>query len=157
MKIASFNVNGINARLKTLLAWLKETRPDVAVLQEIKCTDEKFPSIEIEELGYNIKTHGQKSFNGLAILSLTPISSVKKGLTGDTSDNQSRWIEAEINGLQIFGLYLPNGNPCPGPKFDYKIAWMNRLYTRAQQIIASEQPAILLGLDTTSSVPLLLR
>ena len=145
LKIASFNVNGIKARLITLLRWLKETKPDIVILQEIKSTDETFPKNEIEQLGYNIQTHGQKSFNGVAILSLFSIEDLKTGLDGDPEDLQARWIEAEINTLRICGLYLPNGNPCPGPKFDYKIEWMNRFYQRAVDIINSEQPTVILG------------
>ena len=145
MKIASFNVNGIKARITTLLSWLKETKPDVVVLQEIKTTDETFPKLEIEELGYNIITHGQKSFNGVAILSLYPFGETKFGLSGNPDDTQCRWIEAEINTVKICGLYLPNGNPCPGPKFDYKLEWMDRFYLRAKEIIESEQIAVMLG------------
>jgi len=145
LKIASFNVNGIKARLKTLVDWLKETKPDVVVLQEIKSTNEMFPRTEIEDLGYNLVTHGQKSFNGVAILSLFPIEDVKTGLPGNENDLQARWIEAEINSLKICGLYLPNGNPYPGPKFDYKIEWMDRFYEKATKFIASEQATIMLG------------
>ena len=145
MKIASFNVNGIKARIITLLSWLRETKPDVVVLQEIKTTNETFPCLEIEELGYNIVTHGQKSFNGVAILSLYPIEDPRFGLSGNTNDTQCRWIEAEINTIKICGLYLPNGNPRPGPKFDYKLEWMDRFYLRAKEIIESEQIAVMLG------------
>ena len=129
----------------TLLRWLKEAKPDVIVLQEIKSTDETFPKDAIEDLGYNVVTHGQKGFNGVAILSLFPIDKIRTGLNGGIDDVQSRWIEAEINTLLICGLYLPNGNPCPGPKFDYKLQWMDRLYERAADIILSEQTAIILG------------
>ena len=129
----------------TLLRWLKEAKPDVIVLQEIKSTNETFPKDEIEDLGYNVVTHGQKSFNGVAILSLFPIDKIRTGLSGPIEDIQSRWIEAEINTLLICGLYLPNGNPCPGPKFDYKLQWMDRLYDRAADIILSEQATIILG------------
>lgn len=145
MKIASFNVNGIRARIVTLLNWLQEAKPDIVVLQEIKSTNENFPKNEIEDLGYNIAIHGQKSFNGVAILSLFPIDDIKLGLDGDTNDLQSRWIEAEINSLRICGLYLPNGNPWPGPKFDYKIEWMDRFYKRALEILSEEQASVLLG------------
>ncbi len=145
MKIASFNVNGIKARLTTLIGWLKEAKPDVVVLQEIKIIDELFPRTEIEELGYNIATHGQKSFNGVAILSLFPIEDIKTGLQGDKSDFQARWIEAEINTVRICGLYLPNGNPVPGPKFDYKIEWLDRFYEKSVEIISSEQATVMLG------------
>ena len=145
LKIASFNVNGIKARIITLLKWLKETKPDIVVLQEIKSTNEAFPKGEIEDLGYNVVTHGQKSFNGVAILSLFPIDIIRTGLNGNPEDIQSRWIEAEINGLLICGLYLPNGNPRPGPKFDYKVQWMERFYNRAYEIILSEQATVMLG------------
>ncbi len=145
LKIASFNVNGIKARLLPLITWLKAAKPDVLVLQEIKSTDETFPKTEIEELGYNIATHGQKSFNGVAILSLLPIENIRIGLNGNSTDSQSRWIEAEINAVRICCLYLPNGNPCPGPKFDYKIEWMDLFYKRAEEIIKSEQASVMLG------------
>jgi exodeoxyribonuclease-3 len=145
LKIASYNVNGIKARIATLLGWLKDSKPDVVVLQEIKTTDETFPQIEIEELGYNILTHGQKSFNGVALLSLYPIEEPQFGLKGNPNDTQCRWIEANINTIKICGLYLPNGNPSPGPKFDYKLEWMDRFYQRAKEIIKSEQSAVMLG------------
>ena len=145
MKIASYNVNGIRARLSTVKNWLKSTKPDVAVLQEIKTTDETFPTSEIENLGYNVTTNGQKGFNGLALLSRYPISDVKYTLDENTEDLQSRWLEAEINSIKICGLYLPNGNPCPGPKFDYKINWMNLFYNRAADIINNEETAVMLG------------
>ena len=145
MKIASFNVNGIKARISNLLSWLKEAKPDIVVLQEIKTTNETFPYLEIEELGYNIVTHGQKSFNGVAILSLHPIEDPRFGLDGNPDDTQCRWIEAEINTVKICGLYLPNGNPSPGPKFNYKLEWMERFYHRAKEIIKSEQIAVMLG------------
>ena len=145
MKIASYNVNGIKARITTLLGWLKDAKPDVVVLQEIKTTDETFPQTEIEELGYNILTHGQKSFNGVALLSLYPIEEPQFGLKGNPDDTQCRWIEANINTVKICGLYLPNGNPSPGPKFDYKLEWMDRFYQRAKEIIKSEQSAVMLG------------
>ncbi len=145
MKIASFNVNGINARLPILLAWLKETKPDVVALQEIKCTNEKFPNGEIEDLGYNIATNGQKSFNGVALLSLFPIEEVKIDLVRTEEDVQSRWIEAEINSFRVCGLYLPNGNPQPSTKFDYKLKWMDNFYKRAREIIVTEEPTIILG------------
>ena len=122
MKIATFNINGIKARLPALLDWLGEASPDVAVLQEIKSVDENFPREEIEALGYNLETHGQKSFNGVAILSKLPLEDIRRGLPGDDTDEQARWIEATVIGekaVRIAGLYLPNGNPAPGPKFDY--------------------------------------
>ena len=145
MKIASFNINGIKARLPNLLTWLEETAPDVVLLQEIKSIDENFPREPIEDLGYNIETYGQKSFNGVAILSKFPIEDVTRGLPGDDADEQARWIEATINTVRICGLYLPNGNPVPGPKFDYKLAWMERMFARAQDLLASEEIALMAG------------
>jgi exodeoxyribonuclease III len=145
MKIATFNVNGIAARLPRLLEWLAEFSPDVATLQEIKCMDDKFPRLEIEALGYQLETFGQKSFNGVALLSKTPITDIMRGLPGDAADEQSRYIEGTVNGIRICGLYLPNGNPQPGPKFEYKLAWMERLIARAKHILASEIPAVMLG------------
>ncbi len=145
MKIASFNINGIKARLPALLDWLREAEPDVVALQEIKSTDDQFPRLEIEELGYNIETHGQKGFNGVALLSKIPLEDVARGLPGAEGDDQARWIEATVAGARICGLYLPNGNPAPGPKYDYKLAWMDRLRLRAEALLAEESPALLLG------------
>ena len=149
MKIATWNINGIKARIDTLQEWLKQTEPDVAVLQEIKSVDENFPNEVFEDLGYNVETHGQKSFNGVAILSKRPLEDVSRGLPGDDSDEQARWIEATISGddgtVRLSGLYLPNGNPAPGPKYDYKLAWMERLQARASELLALEEPVILLG------------
>ncbi len=145
MKIASFNINGIKARLDTVLRWLNNTKPDIAVLQEIKSSNEMFPAVPIEDLGYNVVINGQKGFNGVAVLSKYPIDSVSFKLDEEFSDHQARWIECEINKLKICGLYLPNGNPIPGPKFDYKIEWMKRFYRRAKALISHEQPSIVLG------------
>lgn len=149
MKIASFNINGIKARLPALLDWLDEAQPDIAVLQEIKATDDAFPRLEIEERGYNVATHGQKSFNGVAILSKLPLEDVSRGLPGDDEDDHARWIETTVVGtsgaLRICGLYLPNGNPAPGPKYDYKLAWMSRLEARVATLLAEEAPAVILG------------
>jgi exodeoxyribonuclease III len=145
MRIATFNVNGIGARLPRLVEWLGAFSPDVVGLQEIKCQDENFPRLEIEALGYHVHTHGQKGFNGVAILSKTPVSEVIRGLPGDDSDEQSRWIEGTVNGIRIGVLYLPNGNPQPGPKFDYKLSWMRRLIAHAKQLLASETPLALIG------------
>jgi exodeoxyribonuclease-3 len=145
MKIASFNINGIKARLPAFLDWLRDARADVVVLQEIKCTDDAFPRLEIEDMGYNLETHGQKGFNGVAILSKQPLDDVRRGLPGDDGDEQARWIEAEVAGIRICGLYLPNGNPAPGPKYDYKLAWMDRLQSRAQALVDAEETALLLG------------
>jgi exodeoxyribonuclease-3 len=149
MKIASFNINGIKARIEALTRWLSEAQPDVVVLQEIKSVDEGFPRAHFEDMGYNVETHGQKSFNGVAILSKLPLEDVTRGLPGDDSDEQARWIEATVTGeahsVRICGLYLPNGNPCPGPKYDYKLAWMERLEARARQLMEDEMPALIAG------------
>ncbi len=148
MKIASFNINGIKARLPALLDWLKDAEPDVAVLQEIKTVDAGFPREVFEELGYNVETHGQKSFNGVAILSKLPLEDVTRGLPGDDHDEQARYIEATVMGdkaVRICGLYLPNGNPVPGPKYDYKLAWMERLRARASELLLQEEPFLMTG------------
>lgn len=148
MKIATFNINGIKARIEALPRWLDSAQPDIVLLQEIKSVDENFPREIFEERGYNVETHGQKSFNGVAILSKLPLEDVTRGLPGDATDEQARWIEATVVGkqaLRICGLYLPNGNPAPGPKYDYKLAWMERLYDRARDLMASEEPALMAG------------
>ena len=148
MKIASFNINGIKARTPALINWLKESSPDVALLQEVKSIDEDFPKETFEGLGYNVETHGQKSFNGVAILSKYPLREIRRGLPGDKSDEQARWIEATIcafSEIKICCLYLPNGNPLPGPKYDYKLAWMDRLFLRAQELLRSEQTSLMAG------------
>jgi exodeoxyribonuclease III len=148
MRIATFNINGIKARLPALLRWLQEAQPDVALLQEIKSVDDAFPRDEIEALGYRVETHGQKSFNGVAILSRLPLEDITRGLPGDDADEQARWIEATVIGtrpVRVVGLYLPNGNPAPGPKYDYKLAWMARMQTRAAQLLRTEDPLVLAG------------
>ncbi|MFP5509719.1 MAG: exodeoxyribonuclease III [Alphaproteobacteria bacterium] len=148
MKIATFNINGIKARIEALPQWLDEEQPDVVVLQEIKSVDEAFPREVIEDRGYNLETHGQKSFNGVAILSKLPLEDVTRGLPGDETDEQARYIEATVVGRQairICGLYLPNGNPAPGPKYDYKLAWMARLQARAAALLAEEVPFLMAG------------
>ncbi|WP_134678736.1 exodeoxyribonuclease III [Paracoccus ravus] len=148
MKIATFNINGVRARIETLTGWLSEAQPDVVVLQEIKTQDEAFPAEPIADLGYHLETHGQKGFNGVAILSKLPLEDVMRGLPGDEGDEQSRYIEATVVGqkaVRIAGLYLPNGNPQPGPKFDYKLAWMERLRARARVLREMEIPAVMLG------------
>ncbi|MDB5754976.1 MAG: exodeoxyribonuclease, partial [Massilia sp.] len=128
MRIATFNVNGINSRLPALLQWLEEEQPDVACLQELKAPHEKFPEAEINAAGYQAIWHGQKSWNGVAILARGEVpQEVGRGLAGDPDDLQSRYIEAAVNGVTIACLYLPNGNPAPGPKFDYKLKWFDRL------------------------------
>jgi exodeoxyribonuclease-3 len=149
MKIATFNINGIKARINALSDWLDEAQPDVAILQEIKSQDETFPREMFEDKGYNVETHGQKSFNGVAILSKLPLEDITRGLPGDDEDEQARWIEATVMGethaIRMCGLYLPNGNPVPGPKYDYKLAWMERLYARAEELLAAEMPAFMAG------------
>ncbi|MEL6768389.1 MAG: exodeoxyribonuclease III [Pseudomonadota bacterium] len=149
MRIATWNINGIKARLPLVQAWLKESAPDAAVLQELKSTDETFPKEAIEECGYSIETHGQKSFNGVAILSKGGIEDVTRGLPGDDGDEQARWIEGTVMGeagaVRLCGLYLPNGNPAPGPKYDYKLAWMVRMEARVEALLAEEQPTVFAG------------
>ncbi|WP_439507151.1 exodeoxyribonuclease III [Yoonia sp.] len=148
MKIATFNINGVKARIETLCDWLDDSAPDVAILQEIKSVDDGFPRQMIEDRGYTVETHGQKGFNGVAILSKLPLEDVTRGLPGDDTDEQARWIEATVVGdvaVRICGLYLPNGNPAPGPKFDYKLAWMDRLLARARALLAEEMPALMAG------------
>ena len=149
MKIATFNINGIKARTQAVLDWLAEAQPDVACLQEIKSVDEGFPREPFEALGYHVETHGMKAFNGVAILSKLPLEDVIRRLPGDDADEQARWIEATVIGpkhpVRICGLYLPNGNPAPGPKYDYKLAWMNRMLTRTRTLLADEQPLVLCG------------
>ena len=148
MKIASFNINGVRARLDRVTELLQEIAPDVALLQEIKTVDEGFPREVFEDLGYNVETHGQKSFNGVAILSKLPLEDVVRGLPGDDADEQARWIEATVMGkkaVRVCCLYLPNGNPAPGPKYDYKLAWMDRLHARARALLAAEEPALMAG------------
>jgi exodeoxyribonuclease-3 len=146
MKIATFNVNGISARLSALLRWLAESKPDVACLQELKAPQEKFPKAAIREAGYGVIWHGQKSWNGVAILArgADPVES-RRGLPGDPEDIHSRYIEALINGVRVGCLYLPNGNPAPGPKFDYKLRWLERLTKHAEELLATEEPVVLAG------------
>ncbi|TRW98405.1 exodeoxyribonuclease III [Paracoccus sp. M683] len=148
MKIASFNINGVKARIEALTAWLSESDADLVVLQEIKSVDEGFPRSHFEDLGWTVETHGQKGFNGVAILSKLPLEDVTRGLPGDDGDEQARYIEATVIGaraVRIAGLYLPNGNPAPGPKYDYKLAWMARLRARAAELLAAEIPVVMLG------------
>jgi len=145
MKIATYNVNGVNGRLPVLLRWLQETQPDVVCLQELKAPQEKFPVQAINDIGYHAIWHGQKSWNGVAILSRTEIKELRTDLPGDPEDFQSRYIEAFINGIVIGCLYLPNGNPAPGPKFDYKLAWFERLYLHAASLLKHDLPVVLAG------------
>ncbi|MEZ7813214.1 MAG: exodeoxyribonuclease III [Paracoccaceae bacterium] len=148
MKIATFNINGIKARIEALPAYLAEATPDVITLQEIKSADEGFPREIFEEMGYQVETHGQKGFNGVAILSKLPLEDISRGLPGDADDMQARWIEATIIGdtpVRLCGLYLPNGNPVPGPKYDYKLQWMARMKRHAMDLLALEMPLIMAG------------
>lgn len=146
MKIATFNINGIKARMPRLLEWLEETRPAVACLQEIKTQDEGFPEDEFRELGYHAIWQGQKGFNGVAILAdgTAPVE-VRRGLEGEPEDEHSRYLEADVFGVRVACIYLPNGNPQPGPKFDYKLRWMERLRRRMAEIAAEEVPAVITG------------
>jgi len=146
MKIATFNVNGITARLPRLLEWLAESRPGVACLQELKTSDETFPVEALKQAGYGAIWHGQKGFNGVAILARgeEPVER-RRGLPGDPDDTHSRYIEASAHGMIVGSIYLPNGNPQPGPKFDYKLAWFARLAEHAQTLFATEQPVVLAG------------
>jgi len=152
MRIATWNVNSINARLETVLQWFREASPDVACLQEIKCVDEKFPTEAFESLGYNVAVHGQKTYNGVAMLSKTPMEDIRRGLPehkdGDDGDDHARYIEAMISGprpVRVGGLYLPNGNPIGTEKFAYKLRWMERLNAHAQNLLALEEPLVLTG------------
>ena len=146
MKIATYNVNGINGRLPVLLRWLNESHPDIVCLQELKAPQEKFPEKAIQDAGYNAIWHGQKSWNGVAILSRNAQpQEIRRALPGDPEDIHSRYIEATVDGLLIGCLYLPNGNPAPGPKFDYKLAWFERLTKHAAELFASDQPVVLTG------------
>lgn len=146
MKIATYNVNGINGRLPVLLRWLNEMQPDVVCLQELKAPQENFPLLAIQMAGYNAIWHGQKSWNGVAILvrNAQPME-IRRALPGDPDDVHSRYIEAVVNGILICCLYLPNGNPAPGPKFDYKLSWLKRLTEHASNLILSDKPVILTG------------
>lgn len=145
MLLATYNVNSINSRLDALLHYLEERKPDVVCLQELKAPQEKFPEQAIRDAGYHALWHGQKSWNGVAIITREPAQEVQRGLPGDPSDEQSRYIEAVYKGVLIACLYLPNGNPAPGPKFDYKLAWMERLITRGAELVQAGVPAVLMG------------
>jgi exodeoxyribonuclease-3 len=146
MKIATYNVNGINGRLPVLLRWLNEKKPDVVCLQELKAPQEKFPEQALKEAGYHAIWHGQKSWNGVAILSRNgKPEEIRRGLPGDEEDSHSRYIEANTDGIIVGCLYLPNGNPLPGPKFDYKLRWFERLTDHAAELFASGAPVVLTG------------
>ena len=148
MRIATWNVNSVNARLPTVLAWVEAASPDVLCLQELKCVDEKFPREPFESLGYNVETHGQKTYNGVALLSKSPLSDIRRGLPGDPSDEQARYIEAVIEGarpVRVASIYLPNGNPIGTEKFAYKLAWFERLQRHAAELLALEEALLLCG------------
>jgi len=148
MRIATWNVNSVNARLPTVLEVLATCPADVWCLQEIKCVDEKFPRAEIEALGFNCAVYGQKAYNGVAILSKHPISDAVRGLPGEAEDEQSRYLEVLVEAprpVRVATIYLPNGNPRPGPKYDYKLRWMDRLNARAKELLALEEPVVLAG------------
>ena len=145
MKIVTWNVNSVNARLSNITAWITANDPDVVLLQELKCTDDKFPANDFTDLGYQSEVFGQKSWNGVAILSKHDMTDVLKGLPGDGTDEQSRYIEATIKGIRVAGLYLPNGNPVDTEKYPYKLGWMDRLYARMKELITSGQPCVFGG------------
>jgi exodeoxyribonuclease-3 len=149
MRIATYNVNSLKARLEALLAWIAKAKPEVVCLQETKLVDDAFPRLEIEAAGYNCSVHGQKTYNGVAILSKRPFDEVTTTLPGDKSDEQARYIEALIPAaagpVRVASIYLPNGNPAPGPKYDYKLAWMERLERHASRLLALEEPLVLAG------------
>ncbi|MFO0847985.1 MAG: exodeoxyribonuclease III [Gemmataceae bacterium] len=146
MRIATYNVNSVNARLPVLLRWLAETRPDVACLQELKAAQEKFPADALREAGYHAIWHGQKAWNGVAILARSgePVET-GRGLAGDPEDVHSRYLEGTVGGVRVGCLYLPNGNPAPGPKFDYKLRWLDRFAARAAELVGSPDPVVLAG------------
>ncbi len=149
MKIATWNVNSIKARLPNVLKWLRQADPDIVCLQELKCVEQAFPAMEIEELGYNIAVHGQKTYNGVAILSKLPFDEISKGLPGDDSDEQARYLEAVVSGkegsLRVASIYLPNGNPVDTPKYQYKLSWMDRLIEHTKTLLSTEEAFILAG------------
>ena len=148
MRLATWNVNSVNARLETVVRWFESCQPDVACLQELKCVDEKFPAEPFERLGYNIAVHGQKTYNGVAILSKQPLEDVTRGLPGGEGDEQSRYLEAVVSGprpVRVASIYLPNGNPLGTEKFAYKLDWMARLHRHAQTLLALEEPLALMG------------
>src|SRR3974390_3893309 len=149
MRIATWNVNSIRQRIELLLAWLKECSPDIACLQEIKCTDDAFPRLEGEALGYNVVTHGQKTFNGVALLSKLPFDETRAGLAGDDEDAHARFLEGVVTHkggvLRIACLYLPNGNPADSDKYPYKLKWMSRLLEYSRERLKAEEPLVLAG------------
>jgi len=134
MRIASWNVNSIKARLEHVLSYCQNTSNDVLLLQELKTTDENFPRVSFQNIGWHVASHGQKTYNGVAIVSKKKIEVTQVGLPGDETDEQARYIEAQVEGIRLASIYLPNGNPFPGPKFEYKLEWMSRLYNRAKKL-----------------------
>ena len=145
MLIATWNVNSVRARLPILCKWINQNKPDIFLLQETKTTDNTFPRLEIEDLGYNLAIHGQKSYNGVAILSKSPIEDIIYGLPGNENDDQARYIECFTRGIRVASIYLPNGNPTNGPKFQYKLNWMQCLLTHAKSLLAHEEAVVLGG------------
>ncbi|MBK1866635.1 exodeoxyribonuclease III [Taklimakanibacter albus] len=145
MLIATWNVNSVKARLETVIAWLKEASPDVVCFQELKCEDKAFPAQAFEELGYNLAVHGQKTYNGVAILSKLPFDEVRTRLPGDDGDEQARYVEAVVSGIRVASIYLPNGNPVASEKYAYKLSWMDRLITHTKGLLAYEEPFVLAG------------
>ena len=145
MKIATWNVNSLNTRLDHLLKWLDAFQPDVVALQELKCVEDKFPFLEIEAAGYKAEMVGQKTYNGVALLSKSPIEVTARRLPGEEEDEQARYIEGVIDGVRVGCIYLPNGNPAPGEKYDYKIRWMRRLYAHARDLLKTEEAFVLCG------------
>src|ERR1700749_5112058 len=149
MRIATWNVNSVRQRIELLVTWLKECQPDIVCLQEIKCVDDAFPRLEIEALGYNVVTHGQKTFNGVALLSKLPFEETKSGLAGDDEDAHARFIEGVVTlkqgGVRVACLYLPNGNPANSEKYPYKLKWMQRLRDYARERLLAEEPLVLAG------------
>ena len=148
MRIATWNVNSINARLENALAWIEAAQPDVAAFQELKCIDDKFPAEPFERLGYNVAVHGQKSYNGVALLSKTPVEDVRRGLPGDDADDHARYVEAIVSGprpVRVASIYLPNGNPIGSDKFAYKLRWFERLRAHAAELLKLEEVMVLAG------------
>jgi exodeoxyribonuclease III len=154
MKIATFNINNVNRRLPNLLRWLKAAKPDVACLQELKCADAEFAADAIQAAGYEAVWEGQRTWNGVAILSRRGVVQTSAALPGDARDKEARYIEAAVEGILVCCLYLPNGNPQPGPKFDYKLAWFERLDKHARQLLEADVPAILCGDFNVAPTPL---
>lgn len=145
MRVATWNVNSIKARLPNVLDWLREAAPEILLLQETKTITEDFPYLEFVDIGYTVAAHGQKSYNGVAIVSNRPIEDVATGLPGDDDDEQARYIEAWVDGVRVASIYLPNGNPVDSDKFHYKLAWMERLFLRARELLANEEVTVLGG------------